>query len=354
MPWTTLQAELHRRLRQTHLLPPQGRILLAISGGQDSLCLLQLLVDLQPKWGWQLALAHGDHRWPLDSQANADHVLQLATQYQLPCYLRRASLPLKGEAEGRTWRYQMLTEIAKQQGYAYVVTAHTASDRAETLLYNLLRGSGIDGLQALSWQRPLTDTIQLVRPLLEISRSQTGAFCQERELPVWQDAMNQDLGYRRNRLRQIVLPYLASHFNPQVELTLAHTAEMLSAEAAFLQQETESLLAKAIPSLAPSIAHLPADRILAQINRQCLQAAPLALQRRAIREFLRRTIDRMPSYIQTQKVTALITAPGRSRTDPLKQGWVAEVADPWIVIWDLSLGPEQRESGAGLPDCFDD
>lgn len=339
-PWTPLQAQLHRRLRQTQLLPSQGRILLAISGGQDSVCLLQLLIDLQPKWGWQLALAHGDHRWPLDSQANADHVLKIAAQVQLPCYLRQASQPLKSEAAGRIWRYQILTEIAQQQGYAYVVTAHTASDRAETLLYNLLRGSGTEGLQALSWQRPLTSTIQLVRPLLEVTRPQTAAFCQARGLAVWQDAMNQDLDYRRNRLRQVVLPYLATHFNPQAELTLAHTAEILTAEADFLQQATAALLAQAIPDLVQPAAHIPADRILAQINRSCLQAAPLALQRRAVRQFLQMTLNSAPSYRQTEKVTALITAPRRARTDPLKGSWVAQVADPWIVIWDLSSAPD--------------
>ncbi|NJM68032.1 MAG: tRNA lysidine(34) synthetase TilS [Acaryochloris sp. RU_4_1] len=330
--WTPLHDQLHRLLRQRFLLPRQQKVLLAISGGQDSLCLLQLLVDLQPKWQWTLALAHGDHRWPPDSGANAKHVTQIAAQYQLPLFLRQAPTVLKTEAAGRQWRYQMLAETAEEQGYPMVVTAHTASDRAETLLYNLMRGSGTDGLQALSWKRPLTAAVQLIRPLLEITRRQTGEFCQERGLPIWQDAMNQDLAYRRNRIRQVVLPYLQAHFNPQIETTLAHTAEILQAEVEFLDTETQRLLASAIPSQPQPIPQITSERLLGQVNRQCLKTAPLALQRRAIRHFLQMTLKRSPNYTQVEKVIALITAANRSRTDPFSKQWVAEVAEPWIII----------------------
>lgn len=330
--WTPLHAQLHHTLKQRYLLPAQQKVLLAISGGQDSFCLLQLLTDLQPKWGWSLALAHGDHRWPPDSGANAEHVAQIADQYQLPLFSKQAPTALKSEAAGRDWRYQMLAEIAEQQDYSRVVTAHTASDRAETLLYNLIRGSGIDGLQALSWQRSLSAQVQLVRPLLEVTRAQTGEFCESRGLPLWKDAMNQELAYRRNRIRQEVLPYLKSHFNPQVETALAHTAEILQADVTFLQAETQQLLAVALPNQPPALPHASARSCLGYINRQCLQSAPISLQRRALRQFLHSTLDLTANFSQVEKVLSLVTAPNRSRTDPLTQRWVAEVTDPWIVI----------------------
>ena len=330
--WTSLHDQLHRTLRQRELLPKQHKVLLAMSGGQDSFCLLQLLVDLQPKWGWTLALAHGDHRWPADSDANAEHVAKIAAQYQLPYFCRTAPSVLKSEAAGRHWRYQILTEIAEQQDYSLVVTAHTASDRAETLLYNLIRGSGTDGLQALSWQRPLSPYIQLVRPLLEVTRTQTGDFCDHRKLTIWQDGMNQDLVYHRNRIRQKVLPYLKTHFNPQVETALAQTADILQAEVEFLQTETQQLLNLALSSQSPT----SPKACLRRINRQCLKSAPIALQRRAIRQFLYQTLNLSPSYLQVEKVLALVTAPNRSRTDPFKQQWVAEVTDSWIIIRSLT------------------
>ena len=334
MTWTPLHARIDQTLRRRQLLTRAQTLLVAFSGGQDSLCLLKLLVDLQPKWQWHLSVAHCDHRWPPDSQANAQHVAQLVQQWQLPYFERTAPDILKGEAEGRTWRYQMLTEMALAQKAHHVVTAHTASDRAETLLYNLIRGSGADGLQALTWQRPLAAEIQLTRPLLEVTRAETGDFCQHLDLPVWHDRMNQDLHYRRNRLRQTVIPYLRDHFNPRVELTLAHTAELLTAEVDYLESAAQDLLQTAMGT-ADETAISRGVPMQAQLHRHRLRRAPLALQRRAIRQFLQQTLAITPNFAQVDKVTHLITAPNRSRSDPLKDQWVAEVADPWLGIRQL-------------------
>ncbi|WP_157135555.1 tRNA lysidine(34) synthetase TilS, partial [Kamptonema sp. PCC 6506] len=153
--WTHLHAQFHYLLIHRQLLPRNQRILVAVSGGQDSLCLTKLLLDLQPKWGWDLAIIHCDHRWRTDSKANADRVEELALNWQLPFYRQIAEEIPKTEATARQWRYQALAEVAIAHNYPYIVTGHTASDRAETLLYNLIRGSGADGLSALTWQRPL-------------------------------------------------------------------------------------------------------------------------------------------------------------------------------------------------------
>ncbi|MCZ0904018.1 tRNA lysidine(34) synthetase TilS, partial [Microcoleus sp. HI-ES] len=155
--WTHLHAQVHRTLLYRQILPSNQRLLVAVSGGQDSLCLIKLLLDLQPKWGWNLAIVHCDHRWRSDSEASAHHVEQLAKSWGISYYLETASDIPKTEAAARQWRYQALTEIAIAHNYPYIVTGHTASDRAETLLYNLIRGSGADGLSALTWTRPLAD-----------------------------------------------------------------------------------------------------------------------------------------------------------------------------------------------------
>ena len=243
LSWTTLHAQLHQILRSRQLLPKNQRLLVAVSGGQDSLCLIQLLLDLQPKWGWQLAIAHCDHGWRKDSKANADYIQKLAETWQLPYYQLTAYHLEKKEASARQWRYQVLAETAQNYQYSYIVTGHTKSDSAETLLYNLVRGSGTNGLQALSWQRPLQlpdeTEVTLVRPLLEITRSQTGEFCQQRQLKIWYDTTNSDLNYARNRIRQELVPYLQTHFNPQVEGALAQTVELLQAEVEYLGKKIE-------------------------------------------------------------------------------------------------------------------
>lgn len=333
--WTLLHARFQRILRQRLLLPEAQGILLGLSGGQDSMCLLKLLMDLQPKWNWTLGVAHCDHRWPVDSTANAEYVADLVKQWKLPYFGRTAPSILKGEAEGREWRYQEMAEIAKEQGYAVVVTAHTASDRAETLIYNLVRGSGADGLQALSWQRPLSEHVDLIRPILEVTRAETGQFCQDLGLPVWHDSMNQDLHYRRNRIRQDILPYLREHFNPKVDVAIAQTAELLHADVAFLEDVAKEQLELAMKDKLPD--ELSEDpMVLAGMDRTVLQAVPLALQRRAIRQFLQIHLNIAPNFAQVEKVTALVSAPNRSRSDPLVDQIVAQVTVPWICLRHLN------------------
>ncbi|MGI8500712.1 MAG: tRNA lysidine(34) synthetase TilS [Hassallia sp.] len=339
--WTPLHAKIHRTIRSRRLFERNQRLLVAVSGGQDSLCLIKLLLDLQPKWGWYLGIAHCDHRWRADSQANANHVENLAESWKISFYLETANEALNSEAAARNWRYQALSAIALEHNYNYIVTGHTASDRAETLLYNLMRGTGADGLQALTWQRPLTDNIMLVRPLLEITRAQTGEFCQDFQLPIWEDSTNEDLKYTRNRIRQELLPYLQENFNPQVESALAQTAELLQAEVEYLEQAAHRLRCQAMMERDGETRRqeeilqdpVPAGFALPlKLNRGILEKAPLALQRRVMRYCLQQILPCAPSFQQIEKLTALITAPNRSQTDPFPGGAIAKVENDWIYF----------------------
>jgi tRNA(Ile)-lysidine synthase len=371
--WTHLHAQLHRTLLHRQILPSHQRLLVAVSGGQDSLCLIKLLLDLQPKWGWNLGIAHCDHRWRSDSEASANHVEQLAKNWGISYYLETASDIPKTEAAARQWRYQALTEIAIAHNYPYIVTGHTASDRAETLLYNLIRGSGADGLSALTWTRPLLDfrlpildfrlgnsgenpnsqisadfrlenqdensrskiqnlksKIYLVRPLLEITRAQTGQFCQEQKLPIWEDSTNQDLQYTRNRIRSELLPYLETHFNPKAQQALAQTAELLRADVEYLELAASDLLQRAMSPIADN--RQVNFQLPVKLNRRILREAPLALQRRSMRQLLQQILPSAPSFESVEKLTSLIFAPNRSQTDPFPGGAIGRVENPSIIL----------------------
>jgi tRNA(Ile)-lysidine synthase len=319
MPWTPLHSQLHQCAIDRQLLPIGANILIAVSGGQDSLCLGQLLRDLQSRWQWQLAVAHCDHGWAQDIGI-AERVAQVTARWQLPFHCETtANLP-ETDAAAREWRYQSLVRIAETTNSTYIVTAHTQTDRAETLLYNLVRGAGADGLCAMSWQRQLTPEISLIRPLLEVSRAQTGAFCEEYQLPVWEDVYNQDLKYARNRLRLEIMPRLAADFNPQVESHLARTAELLRADVEYLE------------SLAGSWYQQALDADGTRLDRTILQTLSLSLQRRAIRQFLTQALAKMPTFNQIEETIALIDAPNRTRTSTFSQGLAAEVFGRWIVV----------------------
>ena len=319
MPWTSLHSQLHQTSIARELLPVGANILLAVSGGQDSLCLGQLMRDLQSRWQWQLAVGHCDHGWPQDLGI-AERVEQVAAMWQLPFHCETTTNLPETEAAAREWRYQALIDIAQTIGSNYIVTAHTQTDRAETLLYNLIRGAGADGLSALTWRRALTPEITLVRPLLEINRSATGEFCRDYQLPVWEDVYNFNRKYARVRLRTEIIPQLAAEFNPQIESHLARTGELLRADVECLELLAEDLYVRA------------SDGVGTKLDRLLLQSAPLALQRRVVRRFLSQALGKMPTFSQIEETIGLIDAPNRTRTSTFSQGLAAEVSGKWIVV----------------------
>ena len=330
MVWSLTHAKLHTLLRQRCLLPRHSRILIAVSGGQDSLCLARLLIDMQPKWQWTLAIIHCDHCWRQDSAANAAHVIRLADTWRVPSQLAVAPTPPSSEAAARAWRYETLAKVARAGSYGYVVTGHTASDRAETALYNLLRGTGLEGIGALPWQRSLdalTPPIALVRPLLAFSREEAAQFCRQQQLPIWQDSSNDDLSFRRNRIRQELLPYLREHFNPQVEQALAQTAEVVAADVAYLEEQAAQLYSQAVIEAISPHGHKEWE-----MNCDLLRTSPLSLQRRVARQVLQQALPHSPNFQQIEKLVGLIEAPNGSRTDTLPGGYIAQVRGLTIQI----------------------
>ena len=329
--WTPLHATLHQTLRDRDLLPKHSRILIALSGGQDSLCLTQLLVDLQPLWGWTLGIVHCDHQWRSDSAENAAHVDRLAQSWELPYYGVVAQTDVSTEAKARTWRYEVFQQIATQKHYDCVVTGHTRSDRAETFLYNLVRGSGTTGLQSLQWRRSMGSPVdgaeradlEVVRPLLEISRAQTHDFCTSRSLPIWEDSTNEDLRYDRNRIRQQVIPLLTETLNPQAELHLAQTAEILRSEVDYLQQQVDEIYGEIV--VIGSIARQT------KIHRPTAAALHLALQRRLIQQVCQDVKKFNPTFNQVESLVSLLTAPNRTQSASLPNETLVVVDREWLV-----------------------
>lgn len=317
--WTPLHTRLETSLKKRQLWTKNASLLVALSGGQDSLCLGQLLLDLRSRWGWHLAIAHCDHRWSYDAGLVA-HVEKIAQIWQLPIYIATAPPMAETEAKARQWRYQALQNIAQEQGFNYILTAHTRSDRAETFLYNLMRGAGSDGLAALTWLTNLTPDIFLVRPLLDVTRGETGTFCQSRELPIWYDRANENLRYARNRIRQELLPYLQTNLNPQIEKHLAQTAEILEAESDYLD------------SIAQDIFNRVIDTDQQRLDRSSLQILPLALQRRVIRLFLAKYLASAPNFAEIDQIVNLITAANRDSSSSLSGKIRVEVQQNWLQI----------------------
>lgn len=306
MNWSPLHARVHQSLRDNQLIVQEQGILLAISGGQDSLCLGQLMLDLASRWQWSLAIAHCNHGWEGDT-AIADHVEMMASRWQLPFFLCTAATSIpETEAAARQWRYEQLTAVAIAQNLPLIATGHTLTDRAETLLFNLVRGSGMGGLGALTARRSLQSdsqaNITLVRPLLSVTRVETAAFCQTYDLPIYEDSYNQNLDFSRNRLRQKVFPELKT-VNAQAEQHLAQTAQICAAENEYLAAIATTLLQN----------HYQGEETQA-LHRLPLRDLHLALQRRVMQQYLLRVLRKMPHFRQIEACRRLIYAPNHSQT----------------------------------------
>jgi len=219
-------------------------VLVAVSGGVDSVVLLHCLHRLGPSLGFGLHVAHLDHGLRGEAgAADAAFVRELAGSLGLPAtvgHLPPGALAARGrslQAAARAARYAFLAEAARGAGATRIAVAHTADDAAETVLMNLLRGSGPAGLRGIP---PIRDP-QVIRPLLAVRREQVEAFAAAHRLPFRPDPSNADPRFLRNRIRQRLLPFLEKEFNPRVVECVARAARLLEADHVYLEGEAASV-----------------------------------------------------------------------------------------------------------------
>jgi len=246
-----------------HIFEPGERVVVAVSGGPDSLALLSVLREILPAVPLHLTVAHFDHAWRPDSQDDRDFVASMAAKWGYEFQTARAAGGTPHtESAARTARYAFLRRIAGETNSTAIALGHTQDDQVETLLLHLLRGSGSRGLGAM--RRRDRD---LARPLLDISRHQIETYLARLHLTPRRDPSNEDPRFTRNRLRQQLLPAIDAFDSGAREL-LARTADILGEEDRYLDD---------------AIAHLP-DALVR--DRVAFAKLPPALQRRVVRRLV--------------------------------------------------------------------
>ena len=390
--WSPDHLRLHRSLlRRPELLPRGAPLLLAVSGGQDSMAMTGLLRDLQPLHHWRLHLWHGDHAWREDSAQQARELQSWARDRQLPIRVERQEGPeTRGnrEAAARRWRYRCLQREALRLGCHHVLTAHTASDRAETVLLHLARGSHRRGLVALRRRQPLSallgaepvrgpgecsggslaaiscgeseggsgvlpplspagpqppepvgpaerfpdpaalSRLWLVRPLQVFTRQDTERICRHEGWPIWQDATNAQLELSRNRIRAQVLPVL-EQLHPGAARRISDQAERLAAE----QEQQQELL---------DLALIPVQLGPLQLDRGALLRLSPASQGLLLQHWLRRCRGQ---ELDSRSLAELLPRLGMQR-GPGR----LDLAGGWQLSWrgtTLALRPPRPIAGHG-------
>ena len=281
--------------REQRLWQPGATLVVAVSGGPDSLCLLHLLARLAPEQALVLHVAHLDHGLRPDSAEDARFVAAIAAALSVPVTIaRRDVLPYVRhyggvEAAARAVRYGFLHEVAAASGAAAVATGHNADDQAETVLQRLLRGAGPTGLAAMRphlpfdhWRgigsevgdlrAPATQAPALVRPLLATSRQAIEAYCREQALDPRRDPTNQSGEYLRNRVRGYIIPHLKT-YNSNIVAALGRTARICA--------EEDALLVELLDQHWPMLAGVSEGRV--SLARERFGSLHGALRRRAMR-----------------------------------------------------------------------
>jgi tRNA(Ile)-lysidine synthase len=276
-----------RTARDHDLFAPGDLVLVWVSGGADSICLLESLVRLRRLLRIRLAVFHLDHGLRSDSAADADYVRRRAAHHGLACHVvAAATRPQPGDSVERWAREERLragAEVAAATGAQRSALGHTMDDRAETVLLALVRGWGIDGLAGIE---PVSGTT--VRPLLDVRREETQALCRALHLRPRSDPSNADTGLLRNALRLQAIPALVNATGRDVTPTIARTAELLRADAALLDQLAQKQGAgiadvtdRAAALDAAALAALP-EPLSSRVVRRALQQLDVAYSESAI------------------------------------------------------------------------
>lgn len=268
-------------IRQNELLSPGEHVLVGVSGGADSLCLLLLLLRLKKDMQLTVTAAHVNHGIRAEAaDADEEFVRTWCESHGIPLHCRLADVPayakkhgISTEEAGRDIRYQYFDELADDLGADKIAVAHHLDDNAETILWNLFRGSGLTGASGIAPQRG-----RIIRPLLETSRAAIEEWLSRNQQTWCMDATNAELDYTRNRIRNAVMPYVTEHINKQAPKHLAQTGMLLGEIDIYMKEEAAHWISQ----------HARIEPGMAELSLVPLKETAMAHRRYIIRQSLKR------------------------------------------------------------------
>ena len=322
-------------IKEHQLLNPGDRVVVGVSGGPDSLCLLDSSYHL----GFSLICAHLDHGLRQESSGEAAYVKSIAESYNLPFEMERQDIALKAgsgvslEEAARLARYHFLTRVARKNDVHVIATGHTADDQVETVLMHFLRGTGPSGLRGMLPDTPLDSWvgipdakgIRLIRPLLTLNRDQTEGHCRAVGLEPVIDSSNMDHTFFRNRIRLELLPLLET-YNPGIRQIILRLARIMTAEADLLME----MVASAWESVFK-----PQGESALLLRVESMERKPLALQRALLRSAIKKLQPsaRDVSFDTIERGLQFVSDPIRPASRPLIAGLVLRDLGEEVLLY---------------------
>lgn len=316
-------------IQRHHMFEDGETVVVAVSGGPDSMALLHVLWRLKGELNLHLHMAHLNHSIRKEeSDKDSQFVSQLAETYDCPVTIEKSDLPAfireyggSLEEKAREVRYTFLHRIARSIGATKIATGHNADDRAETTLMWLLRGTGPTGLRGIP---PLREGV-IVRPLIDITREEIESYLEEHGLPSRFDSSNLDRRHLRNKIRHELLPTIQKEYSPNIIQRIGRLADLMAEEEHFFEQEVKRLL--------PRIVQRGSGRKIV-LDIQALSVYSLALQRRILRYGIRFLKGNLSDILfkHVQLLLEAIDSPNSGLIIDLPGDLVAERTEDALII----------------------
>lgn len=324
--------------REAGWLRAGGTVVAAVSGGPDSMALLHLLKEMAETESLRVVAAHANHQFRgAESDAEGELVRRAAsdwgvafesTSLGMPDYIEETGL--NAQSASREKRYAFLRGIADKYGSSYLLTAHHADDQAETVLMRMIRGTGIGGLAGISYRRR-EDHLELIRPLLRITKCELLEYCKRNGVPYAVDSSNADRHYFRNVIRLDVLPAL-ERYNPRLRDSLARLSEMAAADDNYMEEQAARIFREAATPSGDGF----------RLERRRFRSLHVALQRRVIKLILNCSANprQMLDFRLVEEILELLS---QERPTTVR----VDIGDGWVLSreYDVTyIGPERFET----------
>ena len=247
-----LENKVKSTIEKYNLIQPEDKLVLAVSGGPDSMCMLDILNKLRKNknvkmkkscFMFEIVVAHVNHMIREEAKQDEDYVRKYCEKNQIEFYSKSIDVQkiannnkIGTEEAGRIERYKFFDEIMEKTGSNKIAIAHNKNDNAETIIMNILRGTGTAGLKGIEAKRG-----KYIRPLIKCERKEIEAYCEKENLNPRIDKTNFENTYTRNKIRNIVIPYVEKEFNPNIINTLGRLSEIITDEEEYIEKQVENI-----------------------------------------------------------------------------------------------------------------